>query len=122
MRLTHPLTWLLAALTADLASYSAASDLSAPGFWIALDLFLTYRIYRGGATALAWFRFLLALGTLLPGIFLVLSHLSSSFETGGTPLTVALLLVSLWCLAAPALTRHVQSSPSDQPAPMVTAP
>jgi hypothetical protein len=118
-RKSNPEGWLAVAIVADVGAYWAASQVSGLLFWLALDLWLTYRIWRGGATALMWFRFLQLLGVVLHGSVLLFSQWEDSIDTGANPGTVVLLAISLWCLMAPALSQHVNRLPSDQSAPAV---
>ena len=108
--------WLAVALVADLGTYWASSQVSGLLFWLALDLWLTYRIWRGGATALAWFKFLQLFGVIVHGTALLTSQWEDSIGTGANLGTVALLTISFWSLMAPALSLHVRS---DQSAPAV---
>jgi hypothetical protein len=118
-RKSTPEGWLAVAIVADVGAYWAASQVSGLVFWLALDLWLTYRIWRGGATALASFKFLQLLGVVLHGSVLLFSLWEDSIGTGANQGTVVLFAISLWCLMAPALSQHVQGRPSDQSAPAV---
>ncbi len=82
--------------------------------WMLLDLWLAFRIWRGGATALAWFRGLQILGVVLIGTVLVAARWAENLGTGAGPEMVVFLAVSAWCLLAPALSRHVALVPAER--------
>jgi hypothetical protein len=106
-RSARPGLWLGAALAAELAVYATAARDASVMPWLLLDLWLVFRIWKRGATSLAIFRFLQALGVTLFGLVLVLARWDHHVETAATPGTVALFAVSTWCLLAPALSLHV---------------
>lgn len=106
-RSARPGLWLGAALAADLAIYATAARGGSVMPWLLLDLWLVFRIWKRGATALAIFRFLQALGVTLFGLVLVLARWDHHVGTAATPGTVALFALSTWCLLAPALSLHV---------------
>jgi hypothetical protein len=104
-RTGNPGGWLAAALLADLLTYVGA-DRSGVLPWLLLDLWLTYRVWRGGSVALFWFGVMQTLGACLFGLTLVLAAVDGSVSTAATPATVVCFAVSAWCLKAPALRRH----------------
>jgi hypothetical protein len=110
-RSARPGLWLTAAFAAEVATYASAAERSAAVMpWLLLDLWLVHRIWRGGATALAWFLALQTLGLVLFGTVLVMASWEGGPETAAGPGTVALLALSVWCLLAPALSRHVSAA------------
>lgn len=112
LRAARPGLWLLAALVTDLVTYTSAHARSTAVLpWLLLDLWLTYRTWRGGGTALAWFRGLQLLGVTLLGLALASAAFDTGIETATGPVTVVLYAVSLWCLMSPALTEHVTAGP-----------
>jgi hypothetical protein len=101
----------VAALAASTATYVSAAERSVAVMpWLLLDLWLAHRIWRGGATALAWFLALQTIGLVLFGTVLVTSWWEGGPETTAGPGTVALYALSVWCLLAPALSRHVSTA------------
>ena len=110
-RQQRPGVWLGAALAADLLAYTSTADLP-PGtpLWVALDLWLAYRIWKHGPVALALFRGLQTCGLILFGTVVILARWQHNIETGATAGTVLLYAVSLWSLMAPALSDHVAAS------------
>jgi hypothetical protein len=101
----------MAALAASTATYASAVERSAAVMpWLLLDLWLAHRVWRGGATALAWFVALQTLGMVLFGTVLVTAWWESSPTTAACPGTVVLYALSVWCLLAPALSRHVSAA------------
>ncbi|HSE70330.1 MAG TPA: hypothetical protein VLA97_06195 [Nocardioidaceae bacterium] len=112
----RPGWWLVAGLVAALAVYTTAAERSAPvSFWPLIDLWLAHRVWRGGATALAWFRGLQGAGAVIFGVVLVLDVWSGGFVATTGPGTAALYALSAWCLMAPALTQHVAASSARGP-------
>jgi len=109
-RRSHPERWLFAAVVFDLASYRTASGTLGFGvwFWVLSDLWLTRRIWKGGHTARTVFWLLQMVTACFGAVALAMEPFVSNFSTGATPLSVALLAVSAWCLSAPALERHVR--------------
>lgn len=111
LRASRPGLWLVAAVVTDVAVYATSPGRGASVWpWLALDLWLAYRTWNGGARALAWFRVLQVLGVGLFGLVLLISYWDRSLHTTAGPVTVLLLLVSAWSLLAPALSRHVAMS------------
>ena len=111
-RAARPGLWLIAALVATVATYMTAADRSTSVLpWLLLDLWLARRVWRGGATALAWFRFLQLLGVFLFGYVLIAAQFSSNLESTAGLGTVMLFALASWCLLAPALSRHVAAVP-----------
>ncbi len=112
-RAARPGHWLAAALAADVATYATAGDRSAAVLpWLVLDLWLAYRIWNGGATALAWFRGLQLAAVFIFGVALALAQLGERFSTTAGPGALVLCAVVAWCLMATALSEHVAAAPS----------
>ena len=109
-RQRRPGVWLGAALVADLLVFAVSADLSFGTLpWVALDIWLAHRIWKRGATALAWFRGLQMLGLVLFAAAVALARWQDNVGTDATVGTVLLQGLSLWCLMAPALSDHVAS-------------
>lgn len=105
----HAARWLGAAFLLTLVFYGSQTDESghlAP--WLLLDLFLFYRISRGGQTARAMLVALNAFACALGLSALVASRVVENVGTGFTPLTVLAGAAWIWSLRAPALNRPVQ--------------
>lgn len=80
--------------------------------WAILDCWLSYRVWRGGSTALAWLRGLQIFSLVVYGCVALLEVLGTNFGTDATIWTALLVAVSLWCFMAPAITRHVSDNPT----------
>jgi hypothetical protein len=105
-RNAYPGQWLAAALVADVATLMTDARTSSVLPWLLVDVWLTYRIWRGGPVALLWFRVLQTLGACLFGIVLAMSLVTGEAGRNAHPELVALYAISAWCLMAPALLRH----------------
>lgn len=115
-RQQRPGVWLGAGLVASLLTYASATDrVSGTPLWVALDLWLAHRIWKRGATALAWFRGLQTFGLVLFATAVVLARWQDNVGTGATVGTVLLYALSLWSLTAPALSDHVAPPPGAIP-------
>lgn len=105
-RNAHAGGWLAAALVTDVATFLTDAQTSSALPWLLIDIWLTYRIWRGGPVALLWFRVLQTLGACLFGIVLLMSLVGGSVGRNAHPELVALYAISAWCLMAPPLLRH----------------
>ncbi len=104
----RPGRWLVAGLAAAVAAYATAADRSAPVLpWLLLDLWLAHRIWKGGATALAWFRGLQGFALFSFGAVWVSGLWDGYVGTTAGPGPILMWGVSVWCLMSPALSRHV---------------
>ena len=107
-RNAHPGHWLTVALGAEAATLmsDARPDVMP---WLLVDLWLAHRIWRGGPTALLWFRVMQTLAASLFGIVVVMSVLTGDVGRNAHPGVFALYAISAWCLMSPALLSHVHA-------------
>lgn len=121
LRSERPGVWLSLALAVDLLTYATGADaFSGTWLWVALSVWLAHRIWRGGATALAWYRGLQTFCLCLFAIAFVAARLDDAISTGATASTLVLYGLSVWFLLAPALSRHVDAA-ADSASAMRTA-
>jgi hypothetical protein len=104
--LVRPGRWLLAALSFDLAMYATSTREYPEGMsvtpWVLLDLFLFWRIWRGGTKARTVLIFLTLLAVVL-GVFAVVGGLFTDAIIDPGLVSVLCSLGSLLCLLVPAL-------------------
>ncbi len=119
LRRHWPGRWLGVALVADLLSYTTVDHGPGAGtlWWVALDLWLAYRVWRHGSTALAVFRGFQLFGLIAFGVVVALSPWQDNLATDATLATVGLYAVSVWALMAPALSGHVTATRRPRGAP-----
>ncbi len=101
----HPARWLFAAFVLNFASYKEAStsEGTSPALWVLLDLWLFWRVRRGGTSARFWLLLLGGIGLALQALFSLLSLVSEAVSTGQSWRGFACACASLACLSVPAL-------------------